>query len=65
MLKKRRDLTEAWEDFQENVLYRQSKNREALEALRPPEDESEMIEIVETVEVFSREEVELFEQKIT
>jgi hypothetical protein len=65
VLKKRRDLTEAWEDFQENVLYRASKNREALLALRPPEDESTMNEIIETVDVFVREDVELFEQKIT
>mmetsp|Transcript_21875 Transcript_21875/g.57057 ORF Transcript_21875/g.57057 Transcript_21875/m.57057 type:complete len:654 (-) Transcript_21875:119-2080(-) len=65
VMKKRRDLLEAWEDFNDNVIYRQSKNRELMESLRPPEDDSEMNEIIETVEVFQKEEVEQFEAKIT
>ena len=66
VLKKRRELMEAWEDFQDNVLYRKSKNEEALKALRPETDDDDTaIEITETFETFVREDVELFEQKIT
>ena len=43
--------------------YRKSKNEKALAALRPPIAD-ETFEITETIEVFVREDVEVFELKI-
>lgn len=61
VLRKRRELMEAWEDFQDQVLYYASKNKDKLASLRDAENDNEVLtEITEIVEVPETEEVEVF-----